>query len=751
MEHRHTRLASALAAAGLIALAQGAHADGSLTGLNYLPGTYSSGATLVCAEGLALSDDGLVVAGKQSVGCGATVQAAQFTAAGVQALALPAGTTTSVVQGASADGTTLVGWGNVGSPYTSALVWEGGSVGILPDLSTDIAASQAWAVSDAGDVATGTSHTGSLAGGYHAVRWTRTGGTWGAPEDINGGGFVTSFGRDLDATGATVVGYGGSEVIQYVGSTPAHVSGYVEEAFRWTTAGGMAGLGVLASHDTPVSAVGYTARSRAYAVSADGLVVVGESRAAGDSADIADSILAFRWTEATGMVSLGTLAGGKYSIANDINADGSVIVGNAGMPVPAVPSIQGGYAFRWTEAGGMQYLGDWLAGNGVTVGDNSFTTAVAVDASGNVVMGKGQINGITQTYVARVAGATGGGDTGGGDTGGGDTGGGDTGGGDTGGGDTGGGDTGGGGTGVIGLDDFMATMASVARTLGLPGEIARMTFFGAHHRPLADNGLPAGGCLWATGDLGGADDRRQGLAEFGVCGDFGAWRLGAGLGVSHIGDDLALGGETDYDGRHLYLEADYRMNEHLLASLAGFYGGWEADIRRNYLNGATVETARGDTDVRAWALRARLDWLDAASLGRFSLSPFAAYSHGRGHVDGYAETGGAFPVTYADASQTSRELRLGLGARTQLSVDTDLRLSVEAIHRFDSDSAISFDGGAGIGVQTVAAPEATRNQARFGIEADHRIDRESMLSASLHATTGGDTAWLGSVSWKHRF
>lgn len=733
MPLRHTRLASALAAAGLIALAsQGARADGSLTGMNYLPGTYSAGATLICAEGLAMSDDGLVVAGKQSVGCGSTVQATLFTADGVQALALPSGTTTSVVQGASADGTTLVGWGNVGSAYTSALAWSGGTVDILPNLSSTIAASQAWAVSDDGGVVAGTSHTGSLAGGYHAVRWTKAGGIWGAPQDIHGSGFTMSFSRDLDAPGATVVGYGGSEVTTYVGSTLTHVSGYTEEAFRWTAAGGMAGLGVLASHTGPVLAAGYTAHSRANAVSADGSVVVGESRAANDSVDMTGSILAFRWTQADGMVSLGTLPGGKYSLANDVNADGSVVVGNAGMPVPTYPSLQGGYAFRWSQAGGMQYVGDWLAGNGVSVGNNSFSTAVAVDASGNVVMGKGQINGITQTYVARI----GGGSSGGGSSGGGSSGGGSSGGGYSG--------------GFVGLDDFMATMASVARTLGLPGEIARMTFFGAHHRPLADNGLPAGNCLWATGDLGGIGDRRQGLAEFGVCGDFGAWRLGAGLGASHIGDDMALGGKADYDGRHLYLEADYRLGNLLLASLSGFYGGWEADIKRNYLNGSTVETARGETDVNAWTLRARLDWQDAASLGRFSLSPFMAYSHGHGHTDAYTEAGGSFPVAYADSSQTSRELRLGLGARAALSADTDLRLSAEAIHRFGSDNAITFDGGTGIGTQTVAAPEDARNQIRFGIETDHRINQQSLLSASLHASIGGDTAWLGSLNWKYR-
>ena len=37
---------------------------------------------------------------------------------------------------------------------------------------------------------------------------------------------------------------------------------------------------------------------------------------------------AFRWTEGSGMVGLGDLAGGSfYSVANAVNADGSVVVG----------------------------------------------------------------------------------------------------------------------------------------------------------------------------------------------------------------------------------------------------------------------------------------------------------------------------------------------------------------------------------------------------------------------------------------
>lgn len=60
--------------------------------------------------------------------------------------------------------------------------------------------------------------------------------------------------------------------------------------------------------------------SEAYAVSADGQVV-GVSLNTGDS-----SATAFRWTAATGMVSLGTL-GGNRSYAHGVSADGSVVVG----------------------------------------------------------------------------------------------------------------------------------------------------------------------------------------------------------------------------------------------------------------------------------------------------------------------------------------------------------------------------------------------------------------------------------------
>jgi probable HAF family extracellular repeat protein len=73
----------------------------------------------------------------------------------------------------------------------------------------------------------------------------------------------------------------------------------------------MAGLG-----DLP----GGSFESGALGVSGDGSIVVGYGRSA-------LGLEAFRWTSGGGMVGLGHLAGGDKSFAIDASADGSVIVG----------------------------------------------------------------------------------------------------------------------------------------------------------------------------------------------------------------------------------------------------------------------------------------------------------------------------------------------------------------------------------------------------------------------------------------
>ena len=140
--------------------------------------------------------------------------------------------------------------------------------------------------------------------------------------------------------------------------------------FRWATATGIVAMGHLEG-GTYGSARG---------VSADGSVIVGSS----DTAAHPNDVEPFRWTETDGMVSLGYLPGslGRAS-ALAVSASGSVVVGG--------DSVASGGAFRWTQTDGMVNLGN-LAGG-------SSSWAAAVSADGSVVVGAGDsLNFQTQAF-----------------------------------------------------------------------------------------------------------------------------------------------------------------------------------------------------------------------------------------------------------------------------------------------------------------------------------------------------------------
>lgn len=101
----------------------------------------------------------------------------------------------------------------------------------------------------------------------------------------------------------------------------------------------------------------------AYSVSDDGSVVVGQSPS-----------LAYRWTQGTGSVSLGTLPGSPNSVAISVSGDGSVVAGY----------LTGGSALhpvRWTQATGLTDLGGLPGASG--------TNATAVSRDGTTIVGTG--------------------------------------------------------------------------------------------------------------------------------------------------------------------------------------------------------------------------------------------------------------------------------------------------------------------------------------------------------------------------
>jgi len=132
------------------------------------------------------------------------------------------------------------------------------------------------------------------------------------------------------------------------------------EAFRWEN-GVMTGLG-----DLP----GGGFLSTAYAASANGLVIVGESFSGPGS-----SVQAFRW-ENDVMTGLGDLPGSFFSSrAYCVSANGSVIVGES-------RSASGYEAFRWTQEEGMVGLSD------LTGFKRGYSVAYGISADGSIIVGE---------------------------------------------------------------------------------------------------------------------------------------------------------------------------------------------------------------------------------------------------------------------------------------------------------------------------------------------------------------------------
>jgi probable HAF family extracellular repeat protein len=135
-------------------------------------------------------------------------------------------------------------------------------------------------------------------------------------------------------------------------------------AFRWTALGGMQGLGTLGG-----------VQSEAYGVSADGSVVVGWAENA------AGQRRAFRWT-AGGMQDLGTPPGyDRRSEAYGVSADGSVVVGWAEN---AAGQLR---AFRWTASGGMENLNTTYAS--LLTDGSVLVRAFAISPDGRYIVGGG--------------------------------------------------------------------------------------------------------------------------------------------------------------------------------------------------------------------------------------------------------------------------------------------------------------------------------------------------------------------------
>jgi uncharacterized membrane protein len=156
-------------------------------------------------------------------------------------------------------------------------------------------------------------------------------------------------------------------------------------AARWTRQGEAIELPAAVANET---------LSIAYAVDADGSIVVGGSWSTTVTA-------AVRWTEDGGVTSFQPQAGDVYAAFYATNGDGSIAVGVSHSVRP--PTVAGGHALIWDEARGLRTLESDLARAGVDVGDWQLVHAYAVSADGRVISGVGtNPNGQAEGWIARL-------------------------------------------------------------------------------------------------------------------------------------------------------------------------------------------------------------------------------------------------------------------------------------------------------------------------------------------------------------
>jgi probable HAF family extracellular repeat protein len=197
--------------------------------------------------------------------------------------------------GASSNGSVIVGDSLLGGSSAQAVVWNDGAISALPYLLPGDNFSSARAVNPDGTVIVGL----SAGTGVQAVRWVN--GSVSGLGFLSGANFTTA--RAVNSDGSVIVGYACNPSICPGG-----------QAFRWAN-GTITGLGFLPGGSG----------SAAFGVSSDGTVVVGYSQ------DNAGNTQAFRWTPASGMTGLG-ISPSSSSAANAMSADGSVIVGYSNPP-----------------------------------------------------------------------------------------------------------------------------------------------------------------------------------------------------------------------------------------------------------------------------------------------------------------------------------------------------------------------------------------------------------------------------------
>jgi probable HAF family extracellular repeat protein len=587
-----------------------------------------------------------------------------------------AGSNGSAAMGVNADGSVVVGQRAIGGG-SYAFRWIA-SDNIMHDLGT-LGGTYSWAngVNADGSIVVGASRINSSDPYYHAFRWTASDSIM---HDLDTLGGNYSAANGVNADGSVVVGQS-----TLTGDTSSH-------AFRWTASDN-------AMHD--LGTLGSGSASRAYGVNADGSVVVGESEIEDDG-----FIHAFRWTASdNAMRDLNTL-GGNNSRAYGVNADGSVVVGQSNTS-----SNGDNRAFRWTPTGGMQSVEQWLTNNGVAVGDIHTDAAYGVNADGNVVVG--QLSDNDEAFIARVMPTT----------------------------PT---PTPTPGSGLITLNDVADSLSSSSTGMTAALDAPGLMMNGAHSHPLSRRVEKGRKTVWVAGDWGkdrhAGRDGDVGLHEIGVGYNFGKAQVNVSLGKTRNTQKTVLGGSTTNKGDYAMVEAIVPLSEKhkVYATVGAYQHKGDMDSRRAYLNAGLPDSSNGKANTKTKGVRVRVDWEDAAKVGKTSLTPYADFSQSKAHMDGFTETGGGFPARFDARDEKATEARIGVNGSTDLNGKVKLLTNLEAAHRFEKKGAATSGNLVGLFGFNLDGKAVKRDWLKAGVGLEGKVGKNGKASLMVNATTNSN-------------
>jgi len=312
-----------------------------------------------------------------------------------------------------------------------------------------------------------------------------------------------------------------------------------------------------------------------------------------------------------------------------------------------------------------------------------------------------------------------------------------------------------------GVPDIMAWMSSVnnaQRTYKAGYNLAVVALEGAHHRPLMSyDDMGKERATWVTGDFANSSRRRDVNVASGEVGT--SWKaesngvFGVAAGYGSQREDLPIDGRNDVTGNYIFAEYDHRLSSGWIVSVLGMVGSWDAEILRGYLDAGLPDHSYGETGVTTRTARLRFDAPTLATVGGFGFSPFVSYSVTQTEVDAYTETGGAFPASYDAQKHQSEEGRLGLVAARDLTTTTRLRLTFEAVHRFDGQGpALSGQDITGGVAFELDGSDPSPDCVRYGFDIDHKLTPTTMLSFSAFGSSTGEVPDVsGALSLRHAF